>query len=131
MKKASPVLLHPTHAALIAAGTLIGATLILTSFDLSAPLRLAVSLLPVPVNVFFIITQVRWVRLLDELQQRMELEALVIAFPTTFVSILTFWLLRQAGFFLDASVGEVSTFYLVFMLLLYSLGRAIASRRYQ
>ncbi|MFQ5778714.1 MAG: hypothetical protein ACE5IP_11975 [Terriglobia bacterium] len=123
--------IKPVYGALVAAASLLGATAALKLFDLSAPFRLLIALVPVPAYVFFILTQVRAVRRLDELQQRIQLEALVIAFPTTFVGILTTWLLYTAGFLPGLDFSDAVTFFLVFMIFVYPLGRLLAARRYR
>lgn len=118
-------------SSLLAAATLIAASAALKYLDLNGPLRLLVALLPVPAYVFFLLTQVNTVRRMDELQQRIQLEALVVAFPTTFVGILTTWLIYKAGFLPGLKFSSAVTFFLVLMIFLYVLGRALAARRYQ
>ena len=89
------------------------------------------ALLPVPANIFFIVTQIKVARQMDELRQRIQLEALVFAFPTAFVGILTTWLLYVAGFLPGLEFSNAVTFFLVLMILLYALGRTLAARRYR
>jgi len=117
-------------SALLAGATLIAASAALKYLDLSSPLRLLVALLPVPAYAFFLLTQVNTVRRLDELQQRIQLEALVVAFPTTFVGILTTWLIYEAGFLPGLKFSTAVAFFLLLMTVLYVLGRALAARRY-
>lgn len=62
------------------------------------PEALAVALLPVPAFVWFILCIVRGVRRLDELEQRIQLEALALAFPAALVIVFTAGLLDLAGF---------------------------------
>lgn len=123
--------LHPIPVALIAAGLLLGAVLILKVFELSAPLRLTLALLPIPASVFCILVQVRYVRCMDELKQRIQLEALAIAFSATIISLFTLWLLQIAEFFQALSAQWATWLYLMFMFFFYFLGRTIASRRYR
>jgi hypothetical protein len=118
-------------SALLAAATLMAATAALKHLDLGGVGRLLMALLPVPAYIFFVLTQVKVARQLDELHQRIQLEALVFAFPTTFVGILTTWLLFMAGFLPGLDFSRAVTFFLVLMIFLYVLGRALAARRYQ
>ncbi|NIV28814.1 MAG: hypothetical protein GWN58_04655 [Anaerolineae bacterium] len=118
-------------AALLAAAALMGATAALKVLALSAPWRLLIALLPVPVYAFFLTTQVRAVGRLDELQQRIQLEGLVIAFPTTFMAILTTWLLHTAGFLPGMDLSDAIVFFLLFMIFIHVASRWLAQRRYR
>ena len=117
--------------ALLAAGALLSATATLRFSDLSGPWRLVVALLPVPAYVYFILTQIQAVRRMDELQQRIELEALVFAFPSAFVGILTTWLIWVGGFLPWLTFSDSVAFFLVLMIALHVIGRALAARRYR
>jgi hypothetical protein len=66
-------------SALVAAAALMGAVAALKHLDLGSGARLLVALLPVPANIFFIVTQIKVARQMDELRQRIQLEALVFA----------------------------------------------------
>lgn len=118
-------------SALVAAAALLGAAAALKHLDLDSGVRLLVALLPVPAYIFFIVTQVKVARRMDELHQRIQLEALVFAFPTAFVGILTTWLLYIAGFLPGLEFSNAVTFFLVLMIFLYVLGRTLAARRYR
>lgn len=117
--------------ALVAAGTLLAATAALKYLELSSPWRLLIALLPALAYVYFLVAQVNAIRRLDELQRRIHLESLVFAFPTSFVGILTTWLIWQAGFLPGLSFSNGVTFFLVLMIFLYVAGRAQAARRYR
>lgn len=117
--------------ALLAAGALLSATAALKFSDLGGPWRLLVALLPVPAYLYFIFAQIQTVRGMDELQQRVELEALVFAFPSAFVGILTTWLLWVGGFLPWLTFSDSVAFFLVLMIGLHVLGRVLAARRYR
>jgi hypothetical protein len=94
------------------------------------PFPLAIALVPVPFFVIFVLAAVRMSRGLDELEQRIHLEALAFAFPAVLVVLLTLGLLQVAGVALspqDWSYRHVWAFAFVF----YFVGLALARRRYQ
>jgi hypothetical protein len=121
----------PIVPALVAAAALLAATAALKWLPISSPVRLLIALLPVPAYVHFLVAQVNAVRRLDELQRRIHLESLVFAFPTTFVGILTTWLIWLAGYLPGLNFSNAVTFFLVLMITLFIAGRALAARRYQ
>jgi hypothetical protein len=94
------------------------------------PLRTVIALAPVPFFVLFLFSFHRAVRQLDEMQQRVQLEALAIAFPTTLLILMTLGLLQVAGIALspaDWSYRHV----LQIAIVLYFLGVMFAQRRYR
>jgi hypothetical protein len=96
----------------------------------AVPHRLAIALLPVPFFILFVVAAIRMARGLDELEQRIHLEALVFAFPAVLVILLTLGLLQVAGVALspqDWSYRHVWAFAFFF----YFAGLALARRRYQ
>ena len=108
--------------------TYFGARLLLKQPD--APFPVAIALAPVPFFVLFILAAVRMSRGLDELEQRIHLEALAFAFPAVLVVLLTLGLLQVAGVALDPgdwSYRHVWAFAFVF----YFAGLVLARRRYQ
>jgi len=118
-------------SALLAAGSLIAASAALKYLDLGATLRILVALLPIPAYVWFLLSQVKAARHLDELQQRIHLEALVIAFPSAFMGILLTWLLYRAGVLPGLTFSDAVAFFLVLMIAVFVAGWAIAARRYR
>ncbi|MGH9779208.1 MAG: hypothetical protein ACRD5I_12430 [Candidatus Acidiferrales bacterium] len=118
-------------SALLAAGSLIAASAALKYLDLGATLRILTALLPLPAYAWFLLVQIGSARRLDELQQRVHLEALVFAFPTTFMGILTTWLLYVAGPLANLSFSNAIAFFLVLMIFLYPVGLFLAARRYR
>ena len=118
-------------SALVAGATLMAAAAALKHLDLGSVGRLLMALLPLPAYIFFVLIQVKSARQMDELHQRIQLEALVFAFPTAFVGILTTWLLHMAGFLPGLEFTHAVAFFLVLMIFLYAVGRTLAARRYR
>ena len=58
--------------------------------------RVAIALAPVPFFVWFLLAVSRWTRHSDELERRIQLEALAIAFPLTLLLLMTLGLLQLA-----------------------------------
>ena len=63
---------------------------------LSTAIRVALALLPLPAFLWFLWTFIAGVREADELERRIQLEALAVAFPLTLVLIMTLGLLQIA-----------------------------------
>ena len=117
-------------SALLAVAVYFGALMLLRGGLLEGPLRIFVAMLPVPFFVFLLVAQVRYLRQLDEMQQRIQLEALAIAFPAVLLLLLTLGLLQAAGVAIpqeDWSYRHIWIFALAF----YAVGVTVARRRYQ
>ena len=89
---------------------------------------LAVALLPVPALAWLIHTVRRGIREMDELERRIQLEALAFAFPVALLIVFTAGLLDLAGFHGEADWDLPRLWPL--MLLPYWGGIALAHRRY-
>jgi hypothetical protein len=100
---------------------------LLERLELSALARLGLAMIPVAAYVFCLVSYLRLIRLADELQRRIHLEALAIAFPSTAVAVLTCEYLRKAGFITQFKPDYV----LMMMMALWVFGYLIARRRYQ
>ena len=95
---------------------------------LSPPLRVAIALLPLPFFVWYLWTWMKGVGEMDELQRRIELEALGFAFPSTLVFLMTLGLLDLAS-----PLGpENFSLHQIWLMLpvLYYIGLWRAKRRY-
>lgn len=88
----------------------------------------AVSLLPVAGFLFFVLEEVRMVRQLDELQRRIQLEALAIGFPSAMVLMMLLGFLQRV----DLLPHALSTIRDVWVVLpfCYFIGLLFARRRY-
>ena len=89
---------------------------------------LAVALLPVPAFAWLIHSVVRGIRTLDELERRIQLEALAFAFPVALLIVFTAGLLHLAGFRGEGDWDPPRLLPLVLMP--YWIGIVLARRRY-
>lgn len=89
--------------------------------------RLALAMIPVGLWAGAITLLVLTVRALDELQRRIQLEALAIAFPAAMLLGMAVEYLQKAGFAREVGVGDVWPF----MFLLYLPALLFAHWRYR
>ena len=106
---------------------IISATLLRELNDLPAWARLLVAIFPLPFFGWFVIRFTAMLRAADELQRRIELEALAIALPLSVALVMTLALLRSAHILYVAD----DEYLFMYLLILYGVGRAIARRRYR
>ena len=99
----------------------------LRNLELTPASRLAVAMLPVALWGGAIVVLVLMVRGLDELQRRIQLEALAIAFPAAMMLGMAVEYLQKAGFVDGVEVGDVWPL----MFLLYLPALLFARRRYR
>ncbi|HEX8684166.1 MAG TPA: hypothetical protein VF707_17725 [Ardenticatenaceae bacterium] len=106
-----------------------GAARALLELVAAPPLRVASALLPIPFFALWLLTIIRGIRELDELERRIQLEAVAFAFLLTLILLLTLSLLEIAVTLPpeDLSYRHVWPFLPIF----YFLGVTIARRRYQ
>ena len=92
-------------------------------------LRVAIALLPTPFFVYYLWTWMKGVSEMDELQRRIELEALGFAFPASLVFLATLGLLDVA---ITLNPDDFSLRHTWLMMpMLYYVGLWRAQRRYQ
>jgi len=91
-----------------------------------SPWRFPIALLPVIPVIFLIVVFMRYLAAIDELQQKIQLQAIGFAAGTTALLTFAYGFLELVGF------PQFSTF-LVFpmMIMLWGLGLSYFSRRYQ
>jgi len=95
----------------------------------SAPLRVVIALLPTPFFIYYLWTWMKGVSEMDELQRRIELEALGFAFPAAVVFLMTIGLLDLA---VTLNPDDWSLHHVWLMLpLFYYVGLFRAKRRYE
>jgi len=96
--------------------------------DLASWARLGLSFLPTPVFAFFLWHFIQGIRTADELERRIQLEALAIAFPLGMLLLTTLGLVQRAVElnFQDWSYNHVWPYFAFF----YFIGMLIARRRY-
>ena len=112
-------------AGVFCAGAVLSVVL-LRLFHLGLPLRIGVLLLAILPGVLYILTMIRDIRRLDELQQRIYLEAISVAFAGTFLFAILYPTLRQAGVVPAMSPTELSAV----MVALATVSYLVAKRRY-
>lgn len=92
-------------------------------------LRVVIALLPVPLFVWYLWTWFKGAAVMDELQRRIEFEALGFAFPAAVVFLMTIGLLDLA---ITLPPEDFSLHHVWLMLpLLYYIGLLRAKRRYE
>lgn len=97
--------------------------------DLSTPLRVAIALAPIPAFAVVILKVIRGIRKMDELEQRIQLEALAVAYPLALLLVMTLGLVQLATPLSpdDWSYRHIWPFLFAF----YAVGLALARKRYQ
>ena len=114
--------------ALLAAMALMGSVVVLKLTDLTPPARVAVALIPLPFYIALFVVAVRATRRLDELKQRIQLEALAFAVIGMLLSTFCYGMVLKA----DVGVGALDWEWVwVITVVFYSAGHLIAWRRYR
>ena len=114
-------------AALAAAAVIFGAALAAKQFERGSAPRIALAVLQGLASASAVILPVRSIRGLDEMQQRIHLEALAFAFAGTGVLTTMFGFLANAGL----PAVDWGTYVWPLMVLLWAIGVLIAHRRYR
>lgn len=91
--------------------------------------RVVIALLPIPFFVWYLVTWSKGAAAMDELQRRIELEALGFAFPATAVFLMTIGLLDLAITLPPDDFGLHLLW--IYLPILYYIGLWRAKRRYQ
>lgn len=122
-----PTLLY--LSALLWAVSYIVALFVLRHMDVARPWGVIVAIAPVLPFAFFLWRWIAYVQSCDELERRVQLEALAIAFPLTLIGLMGLGLLELA---VPLSKGDWSYRHIwSFLPLLYFVGLAVAWRRYR
>jgi hypothetical protein len=95
--------------------------------DLPGWARFLIVLFPLPFFGWFVVRFTSMLRAADELQRRIELEALAIALPLSVALLMTLALLHSARII----AGADDRYLFAHLIILYGVGRAIAWRRYR
>ncbi len=105
------------------------ATLFAPRWNLPREGSLALIALTVACFGWFIFEEIRCLRALDEMHQRIQLEALAIAFPLSILLIVSLGLLQRV---ITLPAGDLSYRHVwPFLLAFYFVGLTIARRRYR
>jgi hypothetical protein len=113
-------------AAVLSGATALASSWLLRHVALPSAVRLLVAAFPAPVFLWFIVTELQWIRTFDEFQRRVVLEALAISFPVAILLAVTIDALQKGGFVAGWSVGDVWPF----MALLFVPALLYTQRRY-
>lgn len=113
---------------LIAAAVLLGSALLLKLTELTPPWRIAVALMPLPFYIAIFMLTVRATRELDELKQRIQLEALAYASIGMLLSTASYGMLLKADVGIRALGWE---WVWVTTVVFYIIGNVIAWWRYR
>ena len=89
----------------------------------------AIAALPVAAFTWFIVAFVRHIRKLDELQRRIQLEALAVAYPSAILLVFAVGFLERAGIVFPGFTNLRDVWPLT--ILPYWVGLAVATRRYR
>lgn len=124
-RKGLPGWLAPVAFALV----YVFARVAVAEFAWSTPVKVVIAILPIPAFAWLVFFIVRGVRQMDELERRIQLEALAIAFPLAMTLLMTLGLLELAIPLSkdDWSYRHVWAFFPIF----YVGGLLIARKRYQ
>lgn len=110
-------------------GSYLGALLLLKYVTLSAPLKIAVAVIPVIPFLFFVRRFILHLRNLDELHRRIHFEALAYAFPLAILLLMTLGLLERANVIAPEKWSYEEVW--LYLPLFYLVGLAISWRRYR
>ena len=110
-------------------GTFAVARGLLKQTDLSQTVRVILALLPIGPFAWMLWKFISGITSLDELQKKIQLEALAIAYPVMMVFLMTLGLLDIAVGLSYENFGLKHLWY--YMPIFYFLGVFIATRRYQ
>ena len=109
--------------------TYFGIRMVLERGDLETPVRMAIALIPLVPFLAFLRAWVNGIREMDELERRIQLEALAIAFPLTIVMLMVLGLMQLAT---PLSMDDWSYRHVwAYLPLFYFGGVALAGRRYR
>jgi hypothetical protein len=113
--------------ALVAAGAMIGSSLLLAAGRWQPAMRILIALIPLPFYAYLTFSTVRAGRALDEFHLRVQLEAVLGAFLSTSLLLFFVGLLQWAG-----AVGSINLALVwPLMALLYGICYLISLRRYR
>ena len=105
------------------------AVVLIEGGHLPAPARAAAALLPAVAMAAFLWVEISYLRQLDELHRRVQLEALAVAFPLALLLVFTVGSLERAGLHIEGFERPRDLWPLV--VIPYPIGLLFAWRRYR
>lgn len=114
--------------AFISALAAIACSWVLRNMQPNAVMRVVLAIIPVIPATLYVLFMVKATRTLDELQQRIQLEAVTFAFVASLVGSLTYGMLQKSGF-LRAWAWDWEGIWAM-LLGFWIVGMMISSRRY-
>ena len=118
---------HPYFAMALMVGAMFVSVGAVRALEPPAAARLVLGLLPVGAAAYLLWTMVRWVRTLDELQQKIQAESLALAYTGTILIAIALNFLHKAGFRLPLGWEDG----LPILAVLYTVSTLYTQRRYQ
>lgn len=107
----------------------LGALYVIETHHPTVPLSLVVVLVPIAAFAWFLVAELRALRRLDELQQRIQLEAFAVAYPCAILLVFAVGFLERAGISIPGFTNLRDVWPLA--IIPYWVGVAIAQRRYR
>ena len=94
-------------------------------------LRAVTALIPVVVMAGFFIGMARYLRSIDELQRLIHLEALLFQFGATALLVMAYGSLAHVGAVPNLPASDAMSYVWIGTFLMYGVGYAVVSRKYQ
>lgn len=115
-------------SAIVWAITYIGCVFILKHVEMSKAAAIAVALVPIITFIIFLVNYIRAIGMMDEVKQRIQLEAVVVGFALTLILQMVLFLLSMA----DVSNFDLFgyTYMVLYCVLFYYIGYVRAVRKY-
>ena len=92
----------------------------------AGPVAILVAILPTLLGVAMLFAYKRFLRRSDELQRKIQLDALAFGFGSGLVAAVAYQLLERAGAGFGAEVADLAAF----MMVAYAIGVLLGTRRY-
>lgn len=117
-----------TVPSLVAGLTMVASAIVLKVFQFPLEIRIIISLIPVIPTSILIWSMAKAIGHLDEMQQKIQLEGLSLAFAGTLIITIMCGMLQVA----KVTLPSFSMLYVYgFMVILYSVGTFLAGRKYK
>lgn len=108
--------------------TYMGALLLLKHIEMTKPVAVTVALVPIITFCVFLVNYVRAIGLMDEVKQRIQLEAVVVGFALTLILQMVLFLLSMADVTNFDWFGYANM--VLYCVLFYYIGYIRAARKY-